>query len=152
MDKTMIKYVREAKGFYVARYEMSIRTEGEEKIAQSKKGEVTNAYNVDSKTQYGLYQKAKEYSIKNTNITNIVGSSMIWGSQYDQMMLWMKKNGYDVASSNSDDLKGAEKNTSNTETGTKDSDQLNKVYDLLGCKFEWTLEANEANYRVYRRR
>ena len=150
----MIEGVEKNKGFYVGRYETSLREEENEndeiiKIAQSI-GNVksASAYDDGSKTWYGLYQVEKEYSEKNS-LTDIVGSSMIWGSQYDQMMIWMQKNGIDVTSK--EPIKGAKYNKSTT-TGSVEADKLNNVYDLLGSRYEWTLEANFISRRVLRRR
>ena len=39
----------------------------------------------------------KNYSNEN-NFDNIVGSYMIWGCQYDQMLIWMQRNGINVVS------------------------------------------------------
>ena len=69
---------------------------------------------------------------------------MIWGSQYDQMLIWMAKNGIDVTQTSSD------KNTSSTITGVSGSkDVINKVYDLYGGRFEWTLEAYNTYGRAF---
>ena len=94
-----------------------------------------------------MYQKAKEYTEKN-NLVNEVGSSMIWGSQYDQMMIWMQKNKIDVTLS---EPNGATCNRSD-KTGSVEGDQLNKVYDLLGHYWEWTMENCTTYYRPRRRR
>ena len=144
----MIKYVGKNKGFYVGRYETSLNSANN---AQSISGatSATGAEN-SANTWYGLYQKDKEYSTKN-NLTNVVGSSMIWGSQYDQMMIWMQENGIKVNSETPTDLDGTttSKNTERT-TGTEQNDKLNNIYDLLGNSLEWTLEANSAPSRTIR--
>ncbi len=145
----MIKYVAKNKGFYVGRYETSLNSK---KIAQSISGvaSATTASN-SANTWYGLYQKEKEYSIKN-NLTNIVVSSMIWGSQYDQMMMWMQGNGIDVTSTTPKNLEGVttSKNTTR-KTGTVETDKVDNIYDLLGNSHEWTLEVGcYASTRVTR--
>ena len=144
----MIKYVGKNKGFYVGRYETSLSSSNN---AQSILG-ATSATEASksANTWYGLYQKDKEYSEKN-KLTNVVGSSMIWGSQYDQMMIWMQGNGIDVISATPTNLEGktTSKNTART-TGTEPNDKLNNIYDLLGNNFEWTLEASNTGYRTYR--
>ena len=145
----MIKYVEANKGFYVGRYETSLNTTT--KYAQSISGETSATPETTSaNTWYGLYQKEKEYSV-NKGLTEIVGSSMIWGSQYDQMLIWMQSNGIDVTSENPINLEGTttSKNTTRV-TGSKAEDKLNNIYDLLGNGFEWTLEARDINRRVYR--
>ena len=141
----MIESVSKNKGFYVARYETSLNNG----VAQSVKGEKSATAAKDSaNTWYGLYQKEKEYSEKN-GIESLVGSTMIWGSQYDQMLIWMQGNEINVI--NSTPITGASKNPSRT-TGTAETDKLNNVYDLLGNSWEWTLEAVLTDNRVYRRR
>ena len=76
---------------------------------------------------------------------------MIWGSQYDQMMIWMQGNGIDITSKTPKNLEGitTSRNTS-TKTGTVSKDKLNNIYDLLGNSREWTLEANLTGSRTYR--
>ena len=143
----MIKYVEKNKGFYVGRYETSLNTET--KNAQSILG-VTSAGGSSANTWYGLYQKEKEYSEKN-KLTNVVGSSMIWGSQYDQMMIWMQGNGIDVTSKTPTNLEGVITSRNTTrKTGTVSTDKLNNIYDLLGNSYEWTLEACNAGSRTCR--
>ena len=74
---------------------------------------------------------------------------MIWGSQYDQMLIWMQKNGINV--SLPEPIDGASGNKEK-ETGVDEDDKLNNIYDILGNSYEWTLEANNIYGRVGRRR
>ncbi|MCI9063054.1 MAG: hypothetical protein HFJ17_00360 [Clostridia bacterium] len=142
----MIKSVEKNKGFYVARYEISLRDEKGEKVIQSKKGETSATAEANScNTWYGLYQKNKEYSIKNEKLKNVVESNMIWGSQYDQMMIWMTENEKDLAT------KGKEKGNTGRKTGTVETDKINNVYDLYGNSYEWTLESTLTFRRTIRR-
>ena len=69
---------------------------------------------------------------------------MMWGSQYDAMMNWMAKTGKTVGTEDS-----SKYNTEQT-TGSKSEDVVNNIFDLYGCHYEWTLEANGTNYRVHR--
>ena len=144
----MIKYVGKNKGFYVGRYETSLNSANN---AQSISG-VASATATSAHTWYGLYQKGKEYSEKN-KITNVVGSSMIWGSQYDQMMIWMQGNGINVKSKTPTDLDGTTTSANTDEeqtTGTESKDKLNNIYDLLGNRYEWTLEEHNTKMRTAR--
>jgi len=146
--KEMIESVEKYRGFYIGRYETSLNASG---IAQSISGATSATASKNSaNTWYGLYQKEKEYSSKNS-LTNIVGSTMIWGSQYDQMLIWMQSNGIDVTLNTPTNLEGVKtsKNTSRV-TGSASKDKLNNVYDLLGNSEEWTLEAEMGDYRVRR--
>ena len=121
----MIKSVGEYGGFYVSRYEMSKSTITNQAASVAN---VTPLVNDSNNRWYGLYAYGKTYN------TSSVESSMIWGSQYDAMMRWMQGNDVDV--------------TGNI-GGT---DIINNIYDLYGCHFEWTLEADRTNLRVIRGR
>ena len=140
----MMQSVETYHGFYVGRYELGL--EGTTPVAKnaSTNEDVTTADSANSNTYmwYGLYSKCKEFAPESSNKS--VVSSMIWGSQYDAMMNWMQKNGEKVASGN-------DSKTNRTEvTGSNANDILKNVYDLYGCHYEWTLEANSANFRVSR--
>ena len=76
---------------------------------------------------------------------------MIWGSQYDAMLKWMKGNGIDVTSTTPTDLSiGTTSRNTTRVTGTVSKDKLSNIYDLLGNSWEWTQEAISTNIRVYR--
>ena len=141
---TMIESVLKYKGFYVARYEAGLDADKNIvfKNARVADNKVTTADASNSETNmwYGLYKKIKTFTIDSDKVV----SSMIWGSQYDVMMNWMAKNNKMVGATDSSKI--------NTEkvTGKKSEDVINNVYDLYGCHYEWTLEANSTNYRVRR--
>ena len=145
----MIKSVSQYGGFYVGRYEMS-------KNAESKYGTTSaNASNTDTNQWYGLYNKAKTYAPENAS--QKVVSSMIWGSQYDAILKWMKGNNINVTSSSPTDLSigTTSKNTTRVTGGanngqTVSKDKLSNIYDLLGNSLEWTQETNNTYYRVIR--
>ncbi len=138
----MIKSVNINHGFYVARYEISL---DENKNAQSKKNErSSDASQTDTNSWYGLYTKAKTY-----NKASVV-SSMIWGSQYDAMMNWMHKDS-NINVNSPTPVTGAVRNQdTERRTGYVETDKIKNVYDLLGNSREWTLEANNSGFRVYR--
>ena len=150
----MIKSVSQYGGFYVGRYEMSLNSET--KNAESKYGATSaNAKDTDTNQWYGLYNKAKTYAPENAS--QKVVSSMIWGSQYDAMMNWMKGNNINVTSTTPTDLSigTTSKNTTRVTGGanngqTVSKDKLSNIYDLLGNSLEWTQEANNTSYRVIR--
>ena len=133
----MIKSVGIYHGFYVSRYEMSKSTTTNKAASVAN---VTPIVNDSSNMWYGLYAYGKTYN------TSSVESSMIWGSQYDAMMRWMQDNDIDVTGNI-----GNNRNTG-TITGTSETDIINNIYDLYGCHYEWTLEAGDTYYRVYRGR
>ena len=157
----MIKSVSQYGGFYVGRYEMSLNSET--KNAESKYGATSaNAKDTDTNQWYGLYNKAKTYapeknSDNTENASQKVVSSMIWGSQYDAMLKWMKGNKINVTSSSPTDLSigTTSKNTTRVTGGanngqTVSKDKLSNIYDLLGNSSEWTQEASNTFGRVYR--
>ena len=142
----MIESLKVNHGFYVGRYELSL-SEETTGSAQSKVNAIALRADTNNISWYGLYGYAKTYS--NPNSVNSVQSGMIWGSQYDAMMIWMQKNGIDVTSSSVHG--GGTKNTSSTTTGLPNStDVINEIYDLYGGGYEWTAEANNTKNRVYR--
>ncbi len=150
----MIKSVAQYGGFYVGRYEMSLNSVT--KNAESKYGAISsNASDADTNQWYGLYNKAKTYAPESTS--QKVVSSMIWGSQYDAMMNWMKGNNINVTSINPKDLSigDTSRNTTRVTGGanyeqTVSKDKLSNIYDLLGNSYEWTQEATSTNLRVLR--
>ena len=80
---------------------------------------------------------------------------MVWGCQYDQMMLWMKAN--NIAVESSKPIENASKNSGKNgrevgETGIVETDKVNNIYDLLGNGIDWSLEGWKTTLRVGRRR
>ena len=146
----MIESVATYGGFYVGRYETGIETVTENGTEKKKivsknadpniNSNVTtaNASQTKTNTWYGLYKEQRNFATSGS-----VRSSMIWGSQYDAMMNWMAKTGKTVGTSNS----GYNKDTI---TGASTTDVINKIYDLYGCHYEWTLEAYDTIYRTKR--
>ena len=145
--KDMATSVANYKGFYVGRYELGL--EGDTPVSKNAKintNVVTTCAN-NSKTQawYGLYKKCLEYKVPGT--TNLpVLNTMIWGSQYDAMMNFMKKGNENAITVT--DNSSIQNNTHTT--GGKDTDVIKNVYDLYGCYREWTLEALSNKDRTYR--
>ena len=157
----MVKSVSEYGGFYIGRYEMSINATS--KNAESKYGATSaNASDTDTNQWYGLYNRAKTYapeknSDNTENASQKVVSSMIWGSQYDAMLKWMKGNKINVTSSSPTDLSigNTSRNTTRVTGGanngqTVSKDKLSNIYDLLGNIREWTQEAISTAYRISR--
>ena len=132
----MIESVKKYGGFYVGRYETSIDNMT---TVASKEGTPMNAL-TDNQRWYGMYDKEKKF----TTSSDVMQSSMIWGSQYDAMLNWMVSTGKNVGTEDS-----SKYNTELT-TGSKPEDIINNVYDLYGCHYEWTLEAKATGTRVLR--
>lgn len=127
----MIASVKKYGGFYVARYEM-----GNNDI--SKLGVMPiSSYMNEANGWYGLYSKAKTYT--NPNNYNSVTSSMIWGSQYDAMLIFSLNNSVDSSKITA--------NTNGNHSGSvlptglyEGTDSINNIYDLEGNMWEFTQE------------
>ncbi len=146
--KAMVESVEKYGGFYVGRYETSL-TEDKSNVA-SKRGQTPmsaadtkGATDYDTQRWYGMYNRQKNYAsgIK-VKEKEVVGSSMIWGSQWDAMLNWI--------------LTGADKSKV-TKSSTRyqgktgnSNDVINKIYDLGNNFSEWTLAAYLSSARVAR--
>ena len=165
---TMLGKVAENKGFWVGRYETSNMSGKHEQDATQQikvvKGATEGVSNTENKndgtgiTWYRMYTQQKSYS-KLAKIS--MTSSMIWGSQWDQIMIWMKDVENESQSSyyivNSVGM-GNYGNISEVNDGYPDTNKLaptgcfevKHIYDLAGNVYDWTLEAYDTNFRVYR--
>ena len=165
----MVKKVEEKGGFWVGRYETSSMSNSttenyiaSNRIQVSSKRNTTNGIN--KVTWYKMYAQQKIYS--ELALENKTTSSMIWGSQYDQIMIWMKEEkSSDQAPSRGKYYvtNGAGKGNYGTisevkndvyseiaPTGSQDPYSTKNIFDLAGNVDEWSLEANDTCYRVER--
>ena len=149
--KEMATSVAKYKGFYIGRYELGL--EGDTPVSKNastkeNRTKVTTADGENSKTNmwYGLYKKCLEYVVPEINNSSVT-SSMIWGSQYDAMMNFMKRRGKEdaIKSINNNSIQN-----NSDETGRKETDVILNVFDLYACHREWTLEANSNDMRIPR--
>ena len=149
----IVKSVKAQNGFWVARYELSYNTKGE-----SKRGK-TVANSGDSATYkwYGLYNACKTVSIANNK--NEMQSSMIYGSQWDQIMIWMKevKNTEDnskyyiLDSSYMGNYSTSSGGTGEKQvSGYKNAYGVKQIFDLGGNLMDETTEADWTYGRVLR--
>ena len=151
--KIMIERVEEKGGFWVGRYETT---------NMNSSNFTTNAVNVvrgtkngiSEATWYTMYkgQKAYKNAEENTSLKNsATASSMIWGSQWDQIMLWMKdvKNSSDYYITNAIGM-GNYETLSLGKTGGNKEYKVKNIYDLAGNVSELTLEADGTEYRTER--
>ena len=140
------------KGFYVGRYE----TGGfNGTVAISKKGisgttsSSSTENSINHATWYKMYKIQKDYASQKYE----VGSSMIWGSQWDQVMKFVngKKDGTGkdyIVTLNS--ITPGRHTNSLAPTGSNIKDFVQNFYDLEGNVSEWTLEAMITYSRTYR--
>ena len=167
----MVEKVKNAGGFWVGRYETSNM---ETKQVASKRGTTSG---INNETWYKMYARQSLYSNEvlkkvNTNNQTTKTSSMIWGSQYDQIMIWMKgeasseqaqsrgkyyiTNG--LGKGNYGEIKidgkkiedGNDNPSAPASTGSQETYRVKNIYDLAGNVYEWTLEAHNTNDRVRR--
>jgi len=152
----MVEKVKTNKGFWIGRYETS-------NMSSDKSKDSTNQVKVIKGTQtgvnemnfYRMYAQQKNYSKLVLGTTTEITSSMIWGSQWDQILIWMKnvkneiKNSYYVVNSigmanHKSDFGGTGKLQNTGYYSVKN------VYDLAGNVAERTLEAYDTHTRVFR--
>ena len=154
----LVKRVIKDGGFWIARFETSLSNDG---IAQTKK---------DQKVMTGI-SWYKMYDNEKTLTKGTTTSHMLWGSQWDQVMILLKdisnnsgKNSryYIIDSTNMG-------NYSDTELVNEQGDKIKKkgesiryktgeisnalvynIYDLAGNVWEWTMEANFTSSRTVR--
>ena len=81
----MIESVKANKGFYIGRYETSWTGTAVRSVQNE---DPMTAEVTSGNTWWGMYTKQKAYTTYN-NMTGAT-SSMIWGSQWCQVMIWMK--------------------------------------------------------------
>ena len=164
----MVEKVKNAGGFWVGRYETTNMNTNQ---VASKKGTTSGINNV---TWYRMYAIQSLYSnnvLKNVNSKTTKTSSMIWGSQYDQIMIWMKnvendkettrgkyyvtngvgKGNYEKISISGNEIKEGNDNTTlPAATGSQEIYRVKNIYDLAGNVYEWTIEAYGTGVRVMR--
>ena len=164
----MVEKVKIAGGFWVGRYETSNMNTNQ---VASKKG---TASGISSVTWYRMYARQSLYSnevLKKVNSKTMKTSSMIWGSQYDQIMIWMKnvendqettrgkyyvtngigKGNYGKITINGNEIDDGNVSESNpASTGSQEIYRVKNVYDLAGNVNEWTLGASDTSGRVIR--
>ena len=154
----LVKRVKNDGGFWVARFETSVDSNN---IAQSKKDQkvLTNT------SWYNLYTTQKSFT------KGLTKSHMIWGCQWDQIMIWMKdiRNNnvtqgsryFIINSSNMGNYLNTEIKISENQTkrageafrfksGEVGGAMIRNIYDLAGNVWEWTMEANFTNSRTVR--
>ena len=160
--KEMVEGVNAKGGFWVGRYETSSmvneKTQDTTNVIKIVKGTTNGINDVD---WYRMYAQQKNYDDLKLTKSNNVKSSMIWGSQWDQIMIWMKdvengENYYYITNSTgmgNFNLSGVDDEYDDpnnpAETGCFD---VKNIFDLAGNVYDWTLEANGTVCRVLRRR
>lgn len=85
----MVKSVEEKGGFWVGRYETSNMINSNNAIEKVNivKGTKTGINNI---TWYRMYAQQEIYSQQALQKSTNIKSSMMWGSQWSQILIWMK--------------------------------------------------------------
>jgi len=153
----MIASVEKYGGYYIGRYE----TGGLNGTAVVVKGDT----NINKCTWYTMYQKMKKLKGRNENVE----TGMIWGCQYDRILMWLIESGNKTREQickDSGDWGNYNNNaveyvtasgTIATATGNKvipagssEQTKANNIYDLAGNVFDWTMEAYSSDSRRVR--
>ena len=141
----MIASVEKYGGFYIGRYETG-------NLSQEEAVVVKNNSDINNQNWYTMYNKSKGVAANN-NVT----TTMIWGCQWDAVMRWMYNSGdsvkkqYTYDSTGKGNYRGTQGSTNKViPTGSVEEYAVNNIYDMAGNVFDWTIEANDANIRVYR--
>ena len=143
-------------GFYIGRYESSLSGSTKTEAAttgniQSKRDVMpTSAGNSGTYRWYGLYAKQKEYAaIINSSYQTNVKSAMVYGSMYDAVMNWAL---YGADKTDADEITTNIAKHGPEYTGALPGDKIKNIYDLGNNLGEWTAEADNTYYRVFRGR
>ena len=147
----MIESVDRYGGFYIGRYEtgnLAANTSTEPVIVKGNNS-------IGGVNWYYQYQNSKLIGA-NKN----VASTMIWGSMFDRVFIWLTETGdktySDIMNSSSwgnyPNSTGAAATNSKRQqpTGANDAWQANNIYDLAGNVWDWTIEAYGTGHRVDR--
>lgn len=148
----MINSVNSYNGFYVGRYELT----GSVAAPTVVKGTVLTA---DVAGNWYYFYKACR-NIINTN--EHVATSMVWGCQWDQIMIWLKSTQFAATPEKVDTNSTTWGNYSNSTgdaaaghgikhiTGYSDNWKANNIYDLAGNAWEWTQECSWTSAKILR--
>ena len=153
----MVASVAKYGGFFVGRYETSYNgTQVASKLSTDSSVVMPmTAETTSGNTWYGMYDKQRKFAGKTTNMENnsdIMQSSMIYGSQYDAMLNWMLKGSETTKAKLFATTNGNHNNTNAVGCGTygSGSDLINNIYDLEGNVYEFTQEACYTNCHAIR--
>lgn len=164
---TMVDRVVANGGFWVGRYETS-NMDSQAYTTEDGAVEIVEGTDsgINSQNWYQMYNSQKSYREAKIGSKSETTSSMIWGSQWDQIMIWLKSvpteyNGTAFPGKFYITNAVGMGNYGVNENGVvKNNKQIEKtgyygvknIFDLAGNIEEWTLEASGADVRIVRRR
>ena len=165
----MIESIKKYEGFYIGRYETGDLGE-ENAVVQKMNADINNA------TWYKMYELCKNLAGEN----EIVVTSMIWGSLWDEILQWLLESEATISTGETIDYTLINNSTNwgnytNSEfyyistdgdikkkgedywskmypipTGSTEYTKVNNIYDIAGNVSEWTLETYSTDKRVAR--
>ena len=135
-------------GFYIGRYETGNLNEAKAVVQK-------NNTDIGSQNWYKMYQKCKTVVEESETIKGT--TSMIWGCQWDATLKWFLESEdpevveYVTDSTGKGNYAGTQGDTNKViPTGSNDDYSVNKIYDMAGNVYDWTLEALLTYNRVVR--
>ena len=155
----MIESVEKYGGFYIGRYETGDLNKEQAVV-------VKGNTDINNQTWYTMYKKCKELEESNT-----VRTGMIWGNQYDRTLMWLIESGnktkeevikdsktwgnysnatFEYTNSSGSTVTKNENSSTRIPSGSSEYTKANNIYDLAGNVWDWTMEANSTDIRVYR--
>ena len=163
---TMVTRVASKGGFWVGRYETSSMVNSNTQDATNRVT-VIRGTGIASVDWYRMYAQQKAYKSLALTESASVTSSMIWGSQWDQIMIWMKSvpsqytdstytgkfyvtNAVSMGNYGIRVVDDGWSSVTTAPTGNSDNYKVKNVFDLAGNVLEWTLEAGYTSNRVAR--
>ena len=168
---TIVTRVAEKKGFWVGRYETSSMVGDNTQDTTNRITVIrgtTTGISGNSINWYRMYAQQKAYKSLALTESASVTSSMIWGSQWDQIMIWMKSipSKYTdatytgkfyvtnaVSMGNFGTISGVDDRWSSSSpapTGNSENYKVKNVFDLAGNVCDYILEAAYTSSRIYR--
>ena len=158
--KLMYESVYNNEGFYIGRYEAGRDSTDSNKVVIQKRANVYNnvawsknkTMNEESVVEGsesnpdGAIELARNFDTANGYKT--VTSTLCYGVQWDATLTWIDPEYTGFAKDSTG--KGYYNASFPTTTGSNSNYEVNKIYDLAGNVFEWTMESYRTNLRVYR--
>ncbi len=159
--ETSIESIAKYGGFYIGRYETG-GLDGKVKV-------VRMDTQISNKTWYEMYEKCKKLAGTNDKVI----TSMIFGSQFDRVLMWLIESNnktkeqvitnsgewgnyidielkYDSTGNEVQDKTKSSGSSTRIPAGSCEETKANNIYDLAGNEYEWTIEANNVSHRVMR--
>ena len=154
----MYQSVYDNEGFYIGRYEAGKDSNGNVVIQKGanvynsvtwSKNKTMNEESVVEGAESnpdGAIELARNFDAANGYTT--VTSTLCYGVQWDATLTWIDPDYTGFAKDSSG--KGYYNASSPTTTGSSSDYEVNKIYDLAGNVYEWTMESFSTLNRVYR--